>query len=264
MKPFSTILFILVLLCCQITANAQDTSYAVINMPALLKHPNVNRETVQVMYKRNLQFLFDAFAGYLKETKSNKEKDASAKQFILMKKSFDQCKEFPDSITAGWHLVVMTDNDQFCKLAKVLVSKNSVVQLAIEDCIRIRCTSKEPIKNASAVIVLTDLVGGTEPLEVFFVNDLDGPALADEPTQPGYVCFWTSMSSLLHERLLIDGIRRDMISQLRNEPPNCLETGVSFYIMKPGKHFLRATKTGNDRESNFIIKSGMCLTYRIK
>ena len=57
---------------------------------------------------------------------------------------------------------------------------------------------------------------------------------------------------------------RDFISKLHGEEPACLETGVLFYIMKPGIYKFRATKTGNDKESSLEVKSGMCLRYRLK
>jgi hypothetical protein len=256
-------LIILLVLSGQISAKAQDTSYAVMNMPVLLNHPNVNTEAVRLMYRRNMQFLFDSFAGYLDETNSKKERDEAVERLSLLKKNFGLREKFPDSIAAGWHTIVLTDNNQFCKLAKVLVSKNSVAQLVVEDCFRIRCTSKEPIKNARAVITLTDINSGNDSFAVYFSADLDRPVLIDEPMQPGYVCFWASNDKYLNERLLIDRIRRDFISKVHAEAPNCLETGVPFYIMKPGKHHLRATRTGDDKESSFIIKSGMCLTHRV-
>jgi len=63
--------------------------------------------------------------------------------------------------------------------------------------------------------------------------------------------------------LMISGIERDFISKLHETEPECFEPGVPFYMMKPGKYKFRATKTGNDRESSFEVKPGMCLRYRL-
>ena len=62
---------------------------------------------------------------------------------------------------------------------------------------------------------------------------------------------------------MINGIIRDFIGKTYEEEPDCLEKGVLFYIMKPGTYRFRATKRGNDKESSFEVKSGMCLRYRL-
>jgi hypothetical protein len=145
----------------------------------------------------------------------------------------------------------------------VYVSKNTIQQLVIQDCIRVRCT-KAQVKNAAGAITLTDINSESETLNVYFIYDLDSTALIDEPMQPGYVSFWTSKGKYLKERLMINDIERDFISKLHEVEPGCFETGVPFYMLKPGVYKLRVTKTGNDREEKFEIKSGMCLKYQLK
>jgi hypothetical protein len=129
---------------------------------------------------------------------------------------------------------------------------------------QVPCTSKDQIKNARSIVTLKEISSEYEALDVYFINDLDAPALSKEPMQPGYLCFWTSNSKYLNERLIINGITRDFISKLHEEEPECVEKGVLFYIMKPGTYKFRATKTGNDKEAGFEVRSGMCLRYRLK
>ena len=254
-------LFILVVLCFQIKAIAQDSSYTGTDMSALAK--SMKDESMRLMHVRNLQFLFDSFAGYgADEKKIKKEKELAALRINTLKEKFDQHKKYPDSIATGWHIVALTDNKEFYKEAKVYVAKNSILQLVIQECIRLRCT-KAQVKNAGSVITLTDINSGVEALNVYFINDLDSAALIDAPMPPGFVCFWTSKAKYLKERLMISGIERDFISKLHETEPECFETGVPFYMLKPGTYKLRATKTGNDREASFEIKSGMCLKYRL-
>ncbi|CAN5532213.1 hypothetical protein BH10BAC3_BH10BAC3_39120 [soil metagenome] len=261
-KQYAIVMFVL---SCQIVLNGQDTSYSIMNIPSLLRGANVNKETVQLKYNRNLQFLFDEFTGYSPdERKAKKDMEQEALLPGKLKKRYDELEKFPDSIATGWHSVVLTDNNQFYKNAKALISKNFVILLVIDDCIRIRCVLKEPIKNARAIISFKDINSGNEPLEAYFLNDLENPALIDEPMQPGYICFWTSTVKFLNERLLVNGIKKDLITKLHDMAPNCFETGVPFYLMKPGIYNFRATKTGNDEEAAFEIKPGMCLYYRLQ
>jgi hypothetical protein len=234
------------------------------DMSTVAKNANKDK-SVLFVYNRNLQFLFDSFTGYyLDERDAKKEKEQGALRISKLKENFGLREKYPDSIVSGWHKVVVTDNKQFCKDAKVFVSKNTILQLVIEDCIRIPCTSKDQIKNARGVVTLKDISTEYEVLDVYFINDLDSPALIKEPMQPGYVCFWTGNSQYLNERLMISGIMRDFISELHEEEPECLGKGVLFYFMKPGMYRFRVTKTGNDKEASFEVKSGTCLRYRLK
>jgi len=256
-------LFIVLVLSFQITANGQDISYSAMDMSTLSK--NLKTESMRMRYNRNLQFLFDSFAGYdLDERQAKKEKEQEALRISMLKENFGSREKFPDSIASGWHAVALTDNKDFCKDAKVFVSKNVVLLMVVDGCIRIRCTSRDHIKNARSVVTLNDINTEYEALNVYFINDLDSAALIDEPMQPGFVCFWTNKAKYLNERLMINGVIRDFIGKLHEEEPDCLEKGVLFYIMKPGKYRFRATKTGNDKESSFEIKSGMCLRYELK
>ncbi|HEX5151473.1 MAG TPA: hypothetical protein VFW07_08485 [Parafilimonas sp.] len=248
---------VLIVIFFQITATAQNVSYSSINMSAVARNANMT-------YKRNLQFLFDSFAGYdLNEKEAKKEKEQEALQISMLQKNFNTREKYPDSIATGWHTVALTDNKVFYKNAKVFVAKNTILQLVIEDCIRIPCTSKDHIKNAVGAVTLNDINTEYEVLYVYFINDLDSTSLIDEPMQPGYVCFWTFRKEYLHERVIINGIIRDFINKLHEEQPECMEPALSFYILKPGKYKLRVTRTGNDREASFEVKSGMCLRYRL-
>lgn len=254
-------LFTILVLCSHVIANGQDVSYSNTDRSALAN--SMKNETMRLMYYRNLQFLFDSFSGDdLGERDAKKEKEQAALNINALKKNFNR-EKYPDSIAAGWHAVVLTDNKEFYNDVKVFVTKNSIIQLAIENCIRIRCTSGK-IKNAATVITLTDINSEFDALNVYFINDLDSTVLAEEPMQPGFVCFWTNKDKYLKERLLINGIERDFISKLHETEPECFEQGVPLYMMKPGIYKLRATKTGNDREAKFEVKSGMCLKYGIK
>lgn len=256
-------LFILLILFFQISAGGQEVSYSAVDAPSFAK--TMKNGSMQLAYNRNMQFLFDSFAGiYLDEKKAKKESEQAALRIAMLQKNFSSREKYPDSIASGWHAVVLTGDNDFYKDVKVFVSGNTVRQLVIEDCIRIPCTAKEKIKDAKTAIALKNINAQFEILNIYFSNDLDKTALVAEPVQPGYVCFWTSKSRYLNERLLISGIRRDFIKELHEEEPACFAPGVPFYILKPGKYSFRATATGNDKEAWFEIKSGMCLTYRIK
>jgi len=250
-------LVVVIVIFFQITAKTQNISYTSIDMPAVARNASM-------VYKRNLQFLFDSFAGYdLNEREAKKEKEQEALQVSELKKNFSSGEKFPDTIASGWHRVALTDNKAFYKDATVFVSKNIIQQLVIEDCIRLPFTSKDKIKNAVTTVTLNDINTEYEVLNVYFINDLDSTSLVNEPMQPGYVCFWTSKKNYLHERVIINGNIRDFINKLHEEEPECMEPGLSFYILKPGKYKLRVTRTGNDREASFEVKPGMCLRYRL-
>jgi hypothetical protein len=251
-------------LLCRFLLTAQDTSYSKINIPALMKDPRVDKEAVHKMYSHNLQFHFDSFSGYFIPDTKTTNTARTGQTLDSLKKVFSQRQHFPDSITTGWHHIILTDNTQFCREALAFVDRNYVVQLAIRDCIRIPCIPGQPVKNGQVDVIPKNVDLLNEPLHIYFAYDLETPQPAEEPGQPGYVFFWTYSGKYFRERLIINQVHRDLIEKLYPAAPNPLEAGVPFYILKPGFYALHVTKSGNDREAIFEVKPGLCLSYRLK
>jgi hypothetical protein len=129
-------LFILIVLLFQTTAKGQSVSYSEMDMYILAKNA-MKDKSILVMYNRNLQFQFDSFAGYyLDERQAKKEREQAALRIGTLKEKFGLREKYPDSIAPGWHTVALTDNKQFYKDVKVFVSKNTILRLVIDDCIR--------------------------------------------------------------------------------------------------------------------------------
>ncbi len=144
-------LFILLVLSFQITAKGQDVSYSVMDVSNLAKNAKMKDASMRSMYYRNLQYLFDSFTGlYLDEKKAKTEKEREALRVSSLKKDFSLRTKYPDSIASGWHAVVLTDNKEFCKDAKVFVSGNTIRQLVIDDYIRMPFTPGGQVKKQEA------------------------------------------------------------------------------------------------------------------
>lgn len=205
------------------------------------------------------------FANLYEDTERLKRAQAeAAAKSELLKSNYMSHDTYPEQIVDGWHNVIVTDNLNFCREAKVLVADNRITEFAIENCFRVGFTAAGQIRKAKNLITLHNF--NSEELsvaEVYFVYDMDGPSLTSAPEEPGYVSFWTKKTSFLYYDIIINDTTHEGLKQKTKDTPGCGDPNTLTVALKPGTHTFRAMKSGNDLEGTLDIKPGQCLVMEL-
>lgn len=214
----------------------------------------------------SLIYAVNTFANMFYDTKREKMAMEEAKAKLnMLKQTYDAYETYPESITTGWHEVIVTDNLRFCRGAKVYVEDNRITEFVLDNCIRLSFTSPGKIKSAKAVVTINKFNGEMfEMAEVYFVYDIDEPSSATPPAYPGYVSFWTRSDKLVNRKIRVDQLYYDGVQFTFNSKPECGSKGTVSLQLKPGRYSYRVYKSGNDLEGSFEIKSDQCLLYEFE
>jgi hypothetical protein len=261
-------IIIIALFTTQLTINsyAQQT-YVPMDKDVLAQDKKVIKKTLKGVYPGNsINYAVSTFLNvYDDQKRTTQARESAQGKTAVLKSNYSSFESYPDSIVSGWHDAVATDHQSFCKDVKVLVRKNKIKQFVIDDCIRLICSSSNPIKKGKGMVTIANFNGEeSELVTVYFMNDLEEPSVTEEPMQPGSVCFWSSKNKYLEYMIIVEGTSFYGITELHDSEPKCFEDGTMSMILKPGNYNFMAKKRGNDIKGTFRIKSGQCLKYRLE
>ncbi|HTC01399.1 MAG TPA: hypothetical protein VK705_12025 [Ferruginibacter sp.] len=247
--------------------------YTVIDSSVSLDNHAVSKSNFY--WGSDLKYAVDIFAGVWQESVRNRkesemydrEEEHSIEKLAAIKTQYNGYTSYPDSITEGWHNVIVTDNVNFCKNAKVLVKDNKVQDFVIDDWIHVPVLSmgSQHIKKGFITLSMQDFNGEQLAImDTYFVYDLDAPAITTTPSQPGYICFWSNESRYYQIIIKVEDERLDNLTQqYENEPP-CFSKGMVCRMYKPGVYNFIALGRGSKKwRGAFRIKSGMCTRYKL-
>ncbi len=198
---------------------------------------------------------------FINAWRNNKKKERTLvktkMQLDFVKNRFKEIKNFPTKITDGWHLVLVTDNFNYCKEAQVFIKDNKIKQFIInnyvENSINFKMISK--IKKAKCLISLEITNENFENAEVYFVYDLDESLTIDRPLNAGYICIWSDIKKAKNIKLWIDKHSFGNISKRIKTEPTYYDKGTITIKLKPGTYDLRAEGRGSiSWKKQIIIK----------
>jgi hypothetical protein len=214
----------------------------------------------------SLNYAVNTFANIFNDKKREAiAKEEAQAKLNLLKQNYSSYNSYPDSISTGWHDVIVTDNLRFCRGAKVFVKKNRVSEVVIENCLRLNFTAPGRIKNAKTTVTINKFNGEQfEIADVYFIYDIDEPALTSPPINPGYVTFWTTKNKYVDKKIMVDKIPYDGIRLAFDEEPECHTNGAVNLQLVPGIYSFRLLKSGNDLEGTIEVKSDQCLIHKIE
>lgn len=196
-----------------------------------------------------------------------KAKQQSLAKLAIIKTQYSEYSKFPETIVDGWHMVIATDNLNFCKEAKVLVKDNRVIKFIIDNYIPMNFMPTRDIKNGKNVITLKNFNSEQlNILELYFLYDLERPQLVPEPIKPGYVCFWTDVKKCDEIEIRLNDALLDRITVSNKSKPDCFSNGTVSRILKPGKYYVVARGGGKGYvwRGTIDVKENMCLLYYFK
>lgn len=203
----------------------------------------------------------------IEQQRLEKAKQQSLAKLAIIKTQYTEYSKFPEIIIDGWHMVIVTDNLNFCKEAKVLVKNNRVIKFVIDNYIPMNFMATRDIKNGKNVITLKNFNSEQfNILELYFLYDLDRPQLVAEPIKPGYVSFWTDVKKCDEIEIRLNDILLDRITVSHKSKPECFSNGTVSRILKPGTYYVVARGGGKGYvwRGTIDVKENMCLQYYFK
>ena len=79
-----------------------------------------------------------AFRNSWENRRKREEAVSKAKsQLAIVKSTYENSNKYPESIVDGWHLVMATDNYNYCSPAKVLIKDNQIKEFVVSNWIKL-------------------------------------------------------------------------------------------------------------------------------
>ncbi len=225
------------------------------------------------------RYVFDAFVNEYRDKKLREAiREQSMTKLSMLKKHYDSYESYPDTISNGWHRVIVTDNLDFCQEAKVLVEENRIKQFVIENCITLNFQPASSIKKGKCLGTISNYKQeATKIVDIYFIYDLEFSAVVEPPQEPGYMTLWTNSSNYLDMRIALggrfesNGLFRtakggnylDPFTKRFKKRPNCFSTGAINLILPAGGYNVMVRRKGRDYMESFEIKRGQCLIFYV-
>lgn len=197
--------------------------------------------------------------------KREEEVNKAQAQLSIIKKVYNEVDSYPERIVDGWHIVMATDNYNYCSPAKVLIQDNQIIEFVISNWSKMSIPFHmlSPIENAMALITL-DFNDNTDVLELYFINDLREPKVTEQPLRSGFVKFWSDIRNAHRIKLWLEGDYLENIPKRSKDEPECGEDGSITLELKPGFYTFKAAGKGRiSWEGTFEIKEDTCLDFEL-
>ena len=235
--------------------------------------PQVKLIKTQFFYGNDFEYAVWSFSNILteglkdkqKQTQIENERQQSIAKLAIIKSHFAELTKFPDSINAGWHKIIATDNSNFCKEAKVLIKDNKISKFVIDNFVSMNFSQMGEIKKAKALITSRNFNGEQlNLLEIYFLYDLDQQNIVEPPITPGYICFWTNIDSYASTQIKLENMMLGNFQQWVDYEPQCFGGGAICRILKPGFYMLDAKGKGHLHwQGGVEVKAGYCTKVKL-
>ena len=198
-----------------------------------------------------------------------REIEVQKSQFRIeqVKETYRASNIYPESILDGWHLVMVTDNYNFCNEAKAMVENGQIIKLVIDNYMpnSLNFTTINPIRNAKSLLSLKDENNNpTSTVEVYFTNDLEQPTIVDAPLEAGYICFYSDMGRAKSIKIRLEKTNIGELGGKIEDEPACFDENTITIALKPQSYEFRAFGRGTiNWEGVAVVKQGQCLLINL-
>lgn len=260
-----TLSFTTILLSLSLTAQNYSYRYTQVNQLAIQQ----NNYTYVASNNAGLFSIANALMAFRNSWDNHKKRESEVQKAIaqlsIVKSNYENAESYPETIIDGWHLVMATDNYNYCSPAKVLIENNEIKKLVVDNYIHysLNFNVLSPIKKGKALLSL-DANGNTDTVEVYFINDLAAPTLVDEPLESGYVTFWSDLRKADHIKIWLEKDYYGEIPERLKEEPSCFDESTISIALKPATYFFKAAGRGSIAwEGKIVVKEGECLIINL-
>ncbi|QCX39537.1 hypothetical protein FF125_14220 [Aureibaculum algae] len=233
-----------------------------------INQTNVAIQQNNISYSNNnfgLKIIASEIAAFRNSWENQKKKGEyvakAQSQLSMIKKAYKDSKSYPTEIIDGWHLIIATDNYNYCSPAKVLIENNSIKEFVVNNWTKLSrpFTTLSTIKKGKAMISL-DFDGNTDTVEIYFINDLQEPTIVKKPLESAYISFWSDWKKAESIKIYLDEkYYGDLSKRFKDLKPLCFDLGTITIEVKPGNHFFKAFGRGSISWEGYIeAKEGLC------
>ena len=171
-----------------------------------------------------------------KEAANRKEETRARIQ--QTKEIYRSARDYPTSISNGWHKVIISDNYTLCDESKVYVNSNQIDKLFISNTFERSVSFTGPIRDAKAVVKVIESDGKeSNYLDVYFLEDIINPnAVSSPPQKPGQVCFYSTLKWGGNVTICFQGGGNKDLNSYFTSQPSCGQIGTATFMCKAGEY----------------------------
>lgn len=215
----------------------------------------------------NIAYAINSFRNSWDNNKKRDREIQKAKaQLEIIKGAYKEHENYPKKIIDGWHVVTVTDNFNYCNDAKVFMENNEIKQFVInnyaEHALKFKMIT--PVKNGKSLLSLDLVNGSNDTVEIYFMNDLNGPQTVEKPQDAGYVSFWSDMSKAKTIKIWIEDVYYGELGNQFDAEPECYQDGTISLGYRPGVYKFKAAGRGTISWGGTIeIKENTCFMLNL-
>ena len=233
------------------------------NTNVLIQQNNINYSNNNLGLSMIANEIF-SFRNSWENRKKREEAVSKAKsQLAIVKSAYENSESYPETIVDGWHLVMATDNYNYCSTAKVFVKDNEIEEFVAGNWEKLSHPFDllAPINKGKAVINL-DFNGNKDTIELYFIKDLAKPTTVEKPLSSGYICFWSDSRRAKSIKIWFEKEYFGELSEEFENQPECAEEGTITIEVKPGNYIFKAAGRGTiSWEGQVEVREDQCLSY---
>lgn len=235
-----------------------------------INQTNVHLQQTNINYSNNnlgLSMIANeifAFRNSWENRKKREEAISKAKsQLAIVKNTYENTENYPEKIIDGWHLVMATDNYNYCSPAKVFIKDNRIEEFVAGNWEKLSYPFEtlSPINKGKAVLSI-NFKGNTDTMELYFIQDLAQPTTVEKPLNSGYICFWSDLKKATSVKIWLEKKYFGELGSKFESQPECSEDGTITLEVKPGSYFFKAAGRGTIAwEGQIEARENQCLSY---
>ena len=173
---------------------------------------------------------------------------------------YRSAKDYPASISNGWHKVMITDNHTLCEESKVYVTSNQIDKVFISNTFERTVNFTEPVRDAKAVVKVIESDGKeSNYLDVYFLEDIFNPnAVSSPPQKPGQVCFYSTLNWGGTVTISFQGGEVKDLSSYFTSQPSCGQAGTATFTCKAGAYRYSGFNSNRTWEGTVTVNEDRC------
>ena len=173
---------------------------------------------------------------------------------------YRSARDYPTSISNGWHKVIISDNYTLCEESKVYVTSNQIDKVFISNTYERKVSFTGPVSDAKAVLRVIESDGKeSNYLDVYFLEDIINPnAVSSPPQKPGQVCFYSTLKWGGPVTICFQGGGGKDLTSYFSSQPSCGQIGTATFTCKAGEYRYSSYNSNTTWDGTVTVYEDRC------